>query len=141
MWHTQFERRLAAWNDLRNSLVDADLPTLLNSVNSWWHQSPWCPYHLHWDDQQTWPDPWQLLSDNMYCDLARSLGIMYTLVLTERSDLSDSSIIETDAGTIVQVNQGKYILNWGRDIVLNNSLEQEKITNVIDYHDIRSQLL
>jgi hypothetical protein len=77
----------------------------------------------------------------VYCDLARSLGIMYTLVLTERSDLSDSSIIETDAGTIVQVNQGKYILNWGRDIVLNNSLEQEKITNVIDYHDIRSQLL
>jgi len=55
--------------------------------------------------------------------------------------LSDSSIIETDQGNLVQINQGKYILNWGRDIVLNTSLEQQKISNVINYNDIRLQLL
>jgi hypothetical protein len=141
MWPTQFERRLAAWNDLRHQSSSQDLPTLLQNINSWWHQTPWCPYHLHWDDRDTWPDPWQLLSDNIYCDLARALGIMYTIVLTERPDLTNSSIIQTESANLVQVDQGKYILNWGREVVLNNSLEQQKITNVINYNDIRSQLL
>ena len=141
MWHSQFDRRLAAWNDLRNQSADQALPTLLQNINSWWHQTPWCPYHLHWDDQSTWPDPWQLLSDNVYCDLARALGIMYTVVLTDRSDLADSSIIETESGNLVQINQGKYILNWGREVVLNTSLEQQKIKRVVDYNSIRSQLL
>ena len=141
MWHIQFERRLAAWNALRQNSADQSLLEFLQSTNSWWHQTPWCPYHLHWDDQPTWPDPWQLLNDNVYCDLARALGIMYTIVLTDRADLLDSSIIETESGNLVQVNQGKYILNWGRDVVLNNCLEQQKITNVVDYNSIRSQLL
>lgn len=141
MWPSQFEQRLAAWNQLRQQSTTAPIPELLQTVNLWWHQTPWCPYHLHWDDQDTWPDPWQLLSDNIYCDLARALGIMYTIVLTDRLDLSDTSIIETESGNLVQVNQGKYILNWGRDIVLNTSLEQQKIKHVVGYNDIRSQLL
>jgi hypothetical protein len=141
MWPAQFEPRLAAWNQLREISFDQTLPDALQSINLWWHQTPWCPYHLHWDDRLTWPDPWQLLSDNVYCDLARALGIMYTVVLSDRLDVSDSSIIETDQGNLVQINQGKYILNWGRDIVLNTSLEQQKISNVINYSDIRSQLL
>jgi len=141
MWPSQFERRLAAWNDLRQQSSAEQLLDLLQSINSWWHQTPWCPYHLHWDDRDTWPDHWQLLSDNIDCDLARALGIMYTIVLTERSDTVNSSIIQTESGNLVQVNQGKYILNWGRDVVLNNCLEQQKITNVVDYNSIRSQLL
>jgi hypothetical protein len=141
MWHTQFERRLESWHDLRRQSCSQDPLTLLQNINSWWHQTPWCPYHLHWDDRDTWPDPWQLLSDNIYCDLARALGIMYTIVLTERTDLCNSSIIQTETANLVQVDQGKYILNWGRDIVLNTSLEQQKITNVVDYNNIRSQLL
>jgi hypothetical protein len=141
MWHSQFDRRLAAWNDLRNQTADQDLPTLLQNINSWWQQTPWCPYHLHWDDRGIWPDPWQLLSDNVYCELARALGIMYTVILIDRHDLHDSSIIQTDLGSLVQINQGKYILNWGQEVVLNTCLEQQNITNVIGYQDIRSQLL
>jgi hypothetical protein len=141
MWHTQFERRLAAWNDLRNSLADQDLPAVLQSINSWWQQTPWCPYHLHWDDRTIWPDPWQLLSDNIYCDLARALGIMYTVILIDRTEVADCSIIETNQGNLVLIDQGKYILNWGRDIVLNTNLEQQEITNVIGYDDIKSKLL
>ena len=141
MWHTKFERRLAAWNDLRNQSAGQDALTALQHINSWWHQTPWCPYHLHWDDQHTWPDPWQLLNDNIYCDLARALGIMYTMVLTDRTDWYNSSIIETESGNLVQVNQGKYILNWGREVVLNTSLEQQKIKCVVDYNSIKSQLL
>jgi hypothetical protein len=141
MWYTQFDRRLSAWNDLRQSLNSTPLSTTLQTINLWWQQTPWCPYHLHWDDRTIWPDPWQLLSDNIYCDLARALGIMYTIVLTDRTDLLDSSLIETESGNLVQINQGKYILNWGRDIVLNTSLEQQKIKHVVTYSDIKSQLL
>jgi len=141
MWHAQFDKRLESWNHLRNSANSLSLEDSLQLINEWWHQTPWCPYHLHWDDRETWPDPWQLLSDNVYCDLARALGIMYTVVLMDRSDLSSSSIVETDQGNLVQIDQAKYILNWGRNIVLNTSLEQHKITNAVDYNSIQLQLL
>jgi hypothetical protein len=34
----------------------------------------------------TWPDPWQLLSDDVYCEVARGLGILYTITLLDRAD-------------------------------------------------------
>lgn len=84
---------------------------------------PWRPYHLHWDDEDTWPDPWQLLSDNMFCDVARGLGIMYTISLLDREDLAAAELIlTTDGYNLVQVCQTKYILNWHPDSIVNINL-------------------
>lgn len=84
---------------------------------------PWRPYHLHWDDFATWPDPWELLSDNIYCDVARGLGIMYTISLLDRADFADAELVLTDEGhNLVQVCQTKYILNWDQDTVVNINL-------------------
>jgi hypothetical protein len=141
MWPKQFERRLAAWHSFRQDQANLDLPILLEQINFWWQQSPWCPYHLHWDEQENWPDPWQLLSDNVYCDLARALGIMYTIVLIDRNDLTDSKIIETDRGNLVLIDNEKYILNWGSELVLNTNLEYQKNKNVVDYNNIKHRLL
>lgn len=97
-----------------------DLEPSLHLVNDYWMASPWKPYYLHWDDQKTWPDPWQLISDNIYCDLARALGIVYTILLLERADMGLVEIVETDQGNLVLVQSGKYILNWHPGAILNN---------------------
>ena len=81
MWHKQFGDRLAAWNQLRNQSLNQPVETALANINAWWFDTPWIPYHLHWDERANWPDPWQLLEDNIYCDIAKCLGIVYVKII------------------------------------------------------------
>jgi hypothetical protein len=126
MWHKNFADRLAAWNDLRQQASELDLTSSLSAINSWWFQTPWIPYHLHWDDRQEWPDPWQLLDDNIYCGLARGLGMLYTVTLLDRPDLQDAVLIEVGGDNLVLIGQEKYILNWDSETVVNISPGEKK---------------
>jgi hypothetical protein len=121
MWPKNFADRLEAWAELRTQAQKLPLEEALQLVNGWWHQSPWQPYYLHWDDQSKWPDPWQLLNDNVYCDLARGLGILYTVSMLEHKDLASYELVLTeDDRNLVLINKVKYTLNWD-DVVLVNT--------------------
>ena len=120
MWPVSFASRLESWNQLRDSCQTLPVQETLQAINLWWFDVPWRPYYLHWDDQAIWPDPWQLLSDNHYCDLARALGILYTITLLDRADLGDAELVLTESGdNLVLVGKSKYILNWDRDTIVN----------------------
>ena len=138
MWCSTFEQRLAAWDSLRDRVRTQPKSTALAEINSWWHQTPWRAYHLHWDDRADWPDPWQLLSDNIYCDLARGLGILYTITVLDRDDLQDAVLVDSDQGNLVLVEDGKYILNWDQSLGLNINLQQNK--HHIAQSDVKQQL-
>lgn len=128
MWPKTFDQRLIDWSDLRTSVETLPVDQALDLINRWWNNSPWQPYYLHWDDQLNWPDPWQLLSDNVYCYLARGLGILYTISMINRDDIADARLVLTDSGhNLVQVAKGKYILNWDSTAVVNNNLEAKII--------------
>ena len=138
MWPKNFEERLTAWNQLRQSTKNLPIETALTQINSWWFQVPWRAYHLHWDDRLDWPDPWQLLSDDLYCPLARGLGILYTITVLDRDDIQDAELIETEHGNLVQVAGGKYILNWGTELELNTRLQHSK--HHIAQREVKQQL-
>jgi len=122
MWPRVYERRLEAWSDLRQQVQNMPIESALAQINAWWFDSPWVPYYLHWDDQSRWPDPWQLLSENIYCDLARGLGILYTIALLDRADITDAQLVLTaDDHNLVQVHQEKYIMNWERHSIVNTN--------------------
>jgi hypothetical protein len=122
MWPDTFATRLTSWTDLRNRVDTLPIELALLEINQWWSQTPWRPYYLHWDDQPAWPDPWQLLSDNIYCDLAKALGILYTISMLDRADMADAELVLTEDGrNLVQVTQRKYILNWNPDSVVNTN--------------------
>ena len=140
MWPTTFEQRLHSWHHLRQSAANISALDCLTAINQWWYQTPWQAYYLHWQDQATWPDPWQLLADNVYCDLARALGIMYTIVLLDRSDIQDAQIAEIDQGNLVLVHNQKYILNWERYVVVNTNLESKTFRNQLAQVDLKKQL-
>jgi hypothetical protein len=113
----------------------------LEDINSWWFAVPWRPYYLHWDDQLNWPDPWQLLSDNHYCDLARGLGILYTITLLDRADLGDAALVLTDSGdNLVQVSKSKYILNWDQDTIVN-TIQATNIKRQLTQSAVKQQYL
>ena len=140
MWGLTFEQRLAAWTALRDRVRDLPAADALKEINSWWQRTPWRAYHLHWDDRANWPDPWQLLEDNLYCGLARGLGIMYTIAIVDRPDLQDTVLVEVDSDNLVLVSQEKYILNWDRDTVVNINLGPKKTRHQITQNQIKLQI-
>ena len=122
MWAKTFAGRLESWYSMRQQCRDLSAESALELINSWWFTTPWQPYYLDWLDQTTWPDPWQLLSDNVYCDLARALGILYTISLLDRADLTDATLVlSQDGHNLVMVDKSKYILNWNPDTVVNTN--------------------
>ena len=124
MWPKTFDQRLNDWYNLRNFAKTQPIEQALSTIAGWWSLSPWQPYYLHWDDHATWPDPWQLLNDNVYCDLAKALGILYTITLLDRADMAPADLILTeDERNLVQVGKTKYILNWNADTVVNRNLQ------------------
>jgi hypothetical protein len=122
MWPLTFSSRLENWNLLRNQCRHLPSESALNKINQWWFGTPWCPYYLHWDDQSSWPDPWQLLSDNVYCEVARGLGILYTITLLDRDDMAPVNLVLTESDhNLVLVAKEKYILNWAPDNIVNTN--------------------
>ena len=120
IWPATFAARLESWNQLRDQVQNLSIESALEDINAWWFTAPWRPYYLHWDDQSAWPDPWQLLSDDVYCDLARGLGIVYTISMLDRADMAPTTLVLTEDGSnLVQVAKEKYILNWQAEQVVN----------------------
>ena len=140
MWPHSFAERLESWNLLRQQCANLDPESAVIKINSWWFQTPWTAYHLHWDDQEDWPDPWQLLSDNLYCPLARGLGILYTIAILDREDLQGTCMIEYLGDNLVLVSGKKYILNWDPDQVLNISLGKSKPRRRVSQEEIKQKI-
>ena len=140
MWHSTFDQRLAAWNQLRTQCANSSVDKILIDVNAWWFDTPWRAYHLHWDDQTSWPDPWQLLDDNLFCGLARGLGMLYTISLLDRADIQDAELIDTGSDNLVLVEQKKYILNWDRDQLLNINLTPVNPRHRLSQEQIKTQI-
>jgi len=136
MWPTTFADRLDSWNQLRNRCQNLPIESALDEINTWWFRAPWRPYYLHWDDQTTWPDPWQLLSDDVYCELARGLGILYTISMLDRADMADTTLVLTGEGdNLVLVAKEKYILNWSPNSVVN-TFQEVKISRQLKQQQI-----
>jgi hypothetical protein len=136
MWPQTFDARLACWTFLREQCQHMPVELALVRINDWWFRTPWKPYYLHWDDQTSWPDPWQLLSDNVYCEVARALGILYTITLLDRADMAPADLVLTESGhNLVLVEKEKYILNWEADSIVN-TIQAIKIKRQYQQHQI-----
>lgn len=141
MWQKNFDSRLKDWNNLRNRVQNLPIDQALQEVDQWWSMSPWAAYYLHWDDKNIWPDPWQLLDENIYCDLARGLGIMYTLMFMSRPDLADARLQEHNNQNIVLVNNEKYILNSSDLSIVNNNHKIKKNPHCIYLQELEKKFI
>ena len=111
MWMANYDLRLRSWVDLRNKSQYDSLDIALSRINDWWLDTNWCPFLLHWDEAQNWPDPWELLQYNKHCELARGLGILYTIAIIDRKEFNDAVLVGVEESNLVLVNKGKYVLN------------------------------
>jgi hypothetical protein len=140
MWKTLYQERLADWYNLRQAAAALELEDQLKLINDWWFHAPIVNRVVTWDDPGNWPTPWDLLVNNGYCELARALGIVYTLLLLDRQLYTDLEIISTGQDNLVQIDSGKYILNWAPGEVLNTNSTPLTVLQRINSKDLASFL-
>ncbi len=134
VFQIDFYTRLRAWYDLRTKLESCTLYDQCVGTDKFWQQSPISNHYLHPADIKSWPDPWQLLDDNIYCNYSRALGMIYTLSLLgiKDIDLVDATDYNSVDVVLVLVDNAKYILNYWPGTVVNNKLGDFSITRHYD---------
>jgi len=127
MWKFRPDDRLDRWKQFRRSLSAMPLEQALQECDAFWQGAPFSPYYLDYNDPGKWPDPWQLVYENYYCDLAKALGIVYTLHLSDHGPNLDLSILvcqdmqSRGQYNLAWVNEGKYVLNFTPGAVVNRT--------------------
>ena len=142
VFQLNYDSRLRSWYDLRQKLQNSDTQTKCVEIDKFWQAAPLINHHLHPNDVSSWPGPWDLLSENMYCELARGLGMVYTLLLLGITDV-DFCLATNDNSedvTIVLVDGAKYVLNYWPNTVLSNNLNDFTIVKKLDIDTIKTKL-
>lgn len=126
--------RLKLWAELRNECENQSIETQCIQVDAFWQQCPLVNHYLHPDDIANWPDPWDLLNDNIYCYYARALGIIHTLLLLGIKDIDLVEAIDynDNAVVLVLVDCAKYVMNYWPNMVINTDLTTINVKKRID---------
>ena len=142
VFQLNYETRLSDWYDLRVRLEDSPIEEMCGEIDRWWQKAPLVTHHLHILDSENWPDPWQLLVENTYCEVARALGICYTLLLlgVDSVEIAESTDKMGDDVVIVLVDDAKYILNYWPETVLSNTLEDFKVKRIVTLDNIKRKI-
>jgi len=125
MWKLDTSERMGSWLAFRKTLDNLPLEQAVDSVVSFWQGCPFVPYYLDPNVPEEWPTPWELILENHYCDLAKALGMLYTLYFTSHGKNLDVEIrVYYDPETkftynLAFLNQGKYVLNFRDDSIVN----------------------
>lgn len=126
MWKLSPAQRLERWRALRSQMSQNDLETALDICSQFWVPAPTAPWYLETTDTDNWPDPWQLIQDNYYCPLAKALGMLYTIDLSELKPMSIELRVyrnqeDKSIHNLVWIDDGKYVLNSDDVGVLNKT--------------------
>lgn len=117
--------RLSQWKNFRNYISSLSLEKAIAETMSFWQSCPFSPCYLDHGHAESWPNPWTLIEENYYCDLAKVLGIVYTLHLSDHKNSIEPEIhIYYNPQSryyyhIAYLCQGKYVLNLIEGEIVN----------------------
>ena len=144
MWPVGYEERLRSWVQLRSDCENKPLNEQLNQIAGWWGHVPRVKHAIHWHDKSNWPDPWELLADNNFDELAIALGMSYTLLMldsintsVELAQVKDQTAVEYN---IVLVDDRKYILNYDPWLSVNTEQTDFEILSTINVDQLKKKI-
>ena len=146
MWNLRTNDRLSEWKDFRHKISDLPLAQALAETNQLWSTAPYVTYYLDPSEPNTWPDPWTLLAENYYCDVAKALGILYTIYFSSHKQVDMQLRLyydykDKDRYNVVWLEDGKYILNyWPYEIVNTEQVEEKQLQLLYQYSSKDLQL-
>lgn len=130
MFDDRYETRLANWREFRDSLESSNTPfeDLVNLYN----KAPLVSRHTDPWDKKSWPNPWELISENEYCDFSCVLGMCYSLQLTERFKDANFeihiSIDRTKSSTYYLLYVNDVVIGYEDSIINKNDLSADVIS-------------
>lgn len=124
MIQKRFEDRLSVWRKLREDLISKSDP--IQYVIDFWNDVPKSTRNIDPYDATTWPDPWQMIEENVYCEYTSILAMAYTLMLT---DLYKDWHYEIRVGLDKKQSKLYYMLVAGDRVI---GLDQEKSVYIKD---------
>ena len=81
MYDKQYEDRLASWAEFRSTLETSHDP--IQDTIDFFSKAPLVNIQTDPYTPSSWPDPWELIKENIYCPFVKILAICYTLQLTD----------------------------------------------------------
>lgn len=140
-WNNMYpHERILSWRRFREDLDGKSLSQeeILNEVALFWAKMPRGARSLDYYTPQSWPDPWEILTYDLFCENTVSLLMYYTLKLLDTFDGNvEMCRIDSDIGEfIVPVVDGKYALNveYATYVVVN---EETGIIHTYDNKNIK----
>lgn len=137
-----YEYRLRDWRQLREVTKTLSLDQQCIQIDRWWQLAPFVNHHLHWNDINNWPDPWTILSENIYCSLTKAIGMCYTLLMNEVDNVElvlakDDQLSEH---YLVLVDKPKYTLNYWPDSVISSNLSNFQIISSKSLESLKTKI-
>jgi len=126
MWFNESpDNRILSWRAWRDELEEKSLDEVAEIVAADWAKVPTVMHYLAPDQISDWPNPWQLITDSLYCNLSIALGMYYSLALLDHPRITDLrlQVYKIPEGwlNLSLINQGKYVLNYNHGNVVNTS--------------------
>jgi|SaaInlV_100m_DNA_5_1039725.scaffolds.fasta_scaffold23591_2 hypothetical protein len=116
--------RLKTWQDLRKQLEKSKDP--INQTVEFFDKLPTSSMAVDPYNNKSWPDPWMLIEENVYCRFLKVLGICYTLQLTDRFSTRDFEIhISIDSEN--------------HDLVYQIKIDNDMLTSYNDTYELTNQ--
>ena len=81
MFSKNYEQRLSDWRSFRSTLEESVDP--IQDTIDFYNNAPLVKYQCDPYDRSTWPSPWEIIQENIYCPFVKILAICYTLQLTD----------------------------------------------------------
>ena len=107
--------RIREWAAFRHKIEKLPFEQALKETLECWMYAPMINNWMDYTDITSWPDPWELLEDSGYDELAKCIGIVYTMYLSGHNQHVYMIVIGIENGEyryIVSVDDGKYVLNY-----------------------------
>lgn len=145
MWNLSSEKRLAAWKNFRKDISELTLLEALQRVANEWAAVPFTPHpneSLDVRNPNIWPSAWDLIIKQRFCELSRTLGMLYTLYYSTNPNLKSLVIKHglqdgTVNYTLLIVND-TYVLNY-KDGEVISSLPDNFVTEFEYEYDLSNE--
>lgn len=126
--------RLTEWKRFRDQLENSTSP--LSDVANYWAKAPFVNNYLDPFNPSSWPDPWHIVLDGKFDNLAICLGMLYTLKLTNR--FIDTKC-EIHMSMLPNINTQNYFLVVDKQSILN--LEYSDVVDISRLEGVQTREL
>jgi hypothetical protein len=122
-WFLDKQGKLLAWREWRSQLSAMDTASAFKEAAEWWKFVPlvnktFDPWRI-----ETWPNPWELVSNGSFCQNAQGLGMFYSLVLSGIDCRLLLAVVEDQPRLMVLLDNNKLLNYYDGEIVDVESVE------------------